>query len=269
MKRNAKVLLSSLFAAGVALWCQTALAQETTGELTLQQILERAMAISKEREQKNKNLAFLQRVTVEELDDDGKVEEKKEFVIKVIPIGDTRYERLIKKNGKALEGDELEEEQEKEREFREDIKKGKKPKGQEEGSFKFDEKFVGKRIFELKGEEAVNGRMAYKVNFKPKAGDLPEENMTDKFMNKTKGTLWIDKEDFEMSKAHTVLIEPVKVLGGIAANITRMEFTFVAVKNGDEWFPGSMRNRISGRKLLSSFDMNMKATFDSFEKIVP
>jgi hypothetical protein len=269
MGRIAKLVLTMGFTAGFALWSQIALSEEQANALTVQQILDSAVAKSKEHEKLSKKYTFLQRVTVENLDDEGKVEKKEELVLKSIPVGDTQYDRLIKKNGKPLEGDDLEEEQEREREFREDLKKGKKPKGQEEGSFTFDEKFVSKYNFTLQGQAEVNGRGAYVLKYKPKSKDLPEENVSDRFMNKTKGTLWIDQEDFVISKAQTTLLEPVKILGGIVASIKKMDFTIVLKKKGDEWFPSAMHQKVSGRKLVSSFDMRVKITFDSFEKVAP
>ncbi|MCP4677006.1 MAG: outer membrane lipoprotein-sorting protein [Deltaproteobacteria bacterium] len=233
---------------------------------SVKEIVDKAVAKSKALDKMRLGYTVIQHVTVEKLDD-GEVEEKDELLIKVVPVGKTRYGRVVKKNGKPLAGDDLEKEQEREKEFREAIAKGETPKEQKHGKFVFDEDFVAKYNFTLKGKIEVNGRPAYVLAFKPKSKNLPEKKEADRFLNKTRGTLWIDCEEYVIAKASSRLMEPIKILGGIVASIKKFEFTMTQKKVGDLWFPTRVHQKIAGRKLVSSFDTRIDVRFDPFKKI--
>ncbi len=258
--------LATLFLA--TLLPEASMAGDGAAVPSVKEILEKAVAKSKVLDKARLGYTVIQHVTVEQLDD-GEVEEKDELLIKVVPLGETRYGRIIKKNGKPLAGDDLEKEKEREKEFREAIAKGETPREQKHGKFAFDEDFVAKYNFTFKGKIEVNGRPAYVLSFEPKSKDLPEKKESDRFLNKTRGTIWIDCEEYVVAKASSRLMEPIKILGGIVASIKKFEFTMTQKKKGDLWFPTRVSQKIAGRKLVSSFDTRIKVRFESFKKIAP
>ncbi len=262
---NSRIYLAWAVAVAIAaLFSGEALAQGSG--LAADEIIQRAVEKAKQEDADKTRYTFLQRVTKDELDDDGKVKETEKLVYRSVPIGDKSFSRLEKKDGQALTGDELKEVQEKEKEFIEEQKEPKK-KDKNEYEFKIDGKFVAKYKFTLKKEETINGRAAYVLDYKPKSKDLPEDNIADRFMNKTKGTIWIDKEDFAISKVTTKLMEPIKVFGGIAASIKEMDMAYTRQRINGKWFPKAMRQTAAGRQLVSSFNTRATVKFDSFEKV--
>ncbi len=238
----------------------SSLAVAQGGLHSLEEILRRAVAKAEEPDTSLEHYRIFQHVDINRYDGDGKLEEHLLLLIEVIPVGEHRYHRTLRKNGKPLEGDELTEEQEKEQKFREELNAGEKSNSRSM-RITFNETFVAKYHFALSGQEAIHGRPTYVLSFKPKSDDLPEENDADRFLNAASGKIWIDREDFAVAKAQTTLMRPVKIFGGIVASIKNMNLTFVLKKNGDRWLPHRANQRIAGRKLFSSFDTRVKVKF--------
>jgi hypothetical protein len=230
-------------------------------------ILAKAVAKSKGPELWQQSYETFQNIDIEKRDEKGKIEDKKKLLIEVISIGDEEYQRLIKINGEPLKGDELKDEQEKEREFREELAKGTK-REKESYKFAFDENFVKRYDFILKGTEVVQGRTAYVLSFEPKKG-VKEEKEIDQFLSKTRGTLWIDSEEYAIAQAETTLIEPIKILGGIVASIKDMQFVLIQKKEGNFWLPDRVTQNVVGRKMFSKFDMRVKVKFEYRKKNSP
>ena len=90
------------------------LAQTDAGKLTVDEIIRRTVATEKARKKISGRYTYLQHLTKKEIDEDGNVAETEKQVIRAVPVQGTQYNRLIKKNGKPLSGDDLEDEREKE-----------------------------------------------------------------------------------------------------------------------------------------------------------
>ena len=72
--------------------------------------------------------------------------------------------------------------------------------------------------FTLIGEENVEGRRAYVIEFGPHK-KLPIRQLMDPFINRATGTVWIDQEDYAISKARFHLNSPVKAAYGVVGEL--------------------------------------------------
>jgi len=69
--------------------------------------------------------------------------------------------------------------------------------------------------FTLAGQELLNGRNMYVVDFAPKKGNLPENSIKERFVNKASGRVWVDAEDYVIVKADLHLMKPVDAIMGL------------------------------------------------------
>ena len=72
--------------------------------------------------------------------------------------------------------------------------------------------------FTLIGEEPVVGRPAYVIEFAPHQ-NIPVRKLMDPFINRATGTIWVDQEDYAVSKAKFHLNSPLKAAYGVAGQI--------------------------------------------------
>jgi hypothetical protein len=90
--------------------------------------------------------------------------------------------------------------------------------------------------FTLIGEDKINGRSAYEVEFEPHP-ELPVNHLMDPLINRAAGTLWIDAEDFAIAKAQFHFVSPVKVAGGMIGQIRKFSCDFTRYRSAEEcWF---------------------------------
>jgi hypothetical protein len=213
--------------------------------------------------------AYTQLTVTEKLDGNGSVKERQERVYHVFPIQGASYYRLVQKDGKPLSAKELKQEQERERKFRQDLAQKKRPaKGDDDDDdVAFDEELVSKYHFEMKGQEQINGRSAFVLTFKPKSKDLPIKRQMDRLLNKLTGTIWIDEQEYEITRADAHLTEPVKVGLGLLAAVRKLDLLFEQMKvNDGVWLPIRVRMSIDGRYLFTSLRQKQNVQWSDFKK---
>jgi len=123
-----------------------------------------------------------------------------------------------------------------------------------------DDPLVGRRrlselidrfVIRVAGEEIVEGRPAYVLEFSPDPAAPLAKNLGDRALNALAGRLLIDAVDFQVRSVVAHLTRPVKVLGGIAANIKEAEISYTGQPlGGDLWFPCVIELRLTGKTAL-------------------
>jgi len=105
--------------------------------------------------------------------------------------------------------------------------------------------------FTLVGREMVNGRPALVVDFVPAKGRLPERNLKDKFINKAAGRVWLDEEDYAMSKVALRLTDRVNVVGGLVGAVWKCTFGFERERTEEGlWFAREANWHLEGREVF-------------------
>ena len=105
--------------------------------------------------------------------------------------------------------------------------------------------------FEVVGQEMVNGRPSYVVDFKPLNDHLPVNQFADKFINKAAGRVWVDAEDYTIAQAQLHLTEQVNVLAGIVGAVWKFTYQFTRLRTPEGfWFAHSMDWHLEGREVV-------------------
>ena len=139
------------------------------------------------------------------------------YVEEVYWIGDTQYR---KRDGKIKKRTETPDDRKKQKELR----------------LKVPEAFT----FKLIGEEQVNGRDCYRIEAEPKPGF--------KELSSVRGTLWVDKLDFEWAKIDAELVAPLSAKLGFFKAEKGTHFNLEQARvNNEVWFPLKLSVHAGGR----------------------
>ena len=165
---------------------------------------------------------------VRRFDRDGHVEEEDLGDYEVIPIDGARFQRRLTINGRRLSEEEQKGEQEREAEFREELRRRREgtddaeeaEEEEDEDEIVFNEELIGRFVFTVESEEPLRGRSSYRLSFRPKPGRLPVRRRIDYALNKARGQIWIDQETFEAARVELELIDKVRLWWGIIATIS-------------------------------------------------
>ena len=110
---------------------------------------------------------------------------------------------------------------------------------------------IGRFIIRVVGEETVEGRPAYVLDFSPDPSTPPAKSLGDRALNALAGRVLIDAVDFQVRSVVAHLTKPVKVAGGIAANVKEAEIVYTGQPlGGDLWFPCVVELRLTGKTAL-------------------
>lgn len=105
--------------------------------------------------------------------------------------------------------------------------------------------------FTLVGQETLNGRPSFVVDFKPISQDLPVKQFADKFINKAAGRIWVDAEDYAIAQAQLHLTQQVNVLGGIVGSVWKFTYAFTRLRTPEGyWFARHMDWHLEGREVV-------------------
>lgn len=204
----------------------------------------------------------------EKLDGKNKVEKTERHVYRVYPRDGEAYYELVETLGrKATQKDAVAEDKVRSR-IRREVNGDPKFKQSASRGFAFTRSLIDRYTAKLVGREQVEGRLSYVLEFRPKSGNLPIRRRIDRALNKAFGRLWIDADDFGLSRIEFSLLEPVRVWGGLVASITRLEGRLEMRRLAvGAWHPDRMQLRMDGRMLFSSLNRRMSLEWSNFEPI--
>ena len=191
-------------------------------------------------------------------------------VSEVFPLDGTPYERLVMKNGHKLTPEEERREQAKYRK----AAKQRESESPEERAARIN-KYGNERAFlrelpeaydaKFLGEDSVEGRPAWVLQFTPKPGYTPRGPHAD-ILRHVEGKLWIDKADVQWAKAQAHVIGPVSIGWILArvANGAQITLEQARVENG-LWMTKSITVDGAARVLLvHNKDLNEQITFSGY-----
>ena len=119
--------------------------------------------------------------------------------------------------------------------------------------------------YRLEGAVEDEGRLLYALDFSPKP-DLPAASLGDRALNALAGRVFVDASDFQIVSVEARLVRPVKVAGGLAANVkeTTISYRGGRLSHG-VWFPCVVDLHIMGRTaVFFRLDTSFRFEFSGF-----
>jgi len=122
--------------------------------------------------------------------------------------------------------------------------------------------------FTLAGQEKVDGRDMYVIDFAPIKKDLPEHTFKDRFINKAAGRVWVDAADYTIAKADLHLIQKVDVAFGLIGSIWKFNYSFDRVRTDDGvWFTKESAWHVEGREGIVNRTIDHTETLSNIAKV--
>jgi hypothetical protein len=210
---------------------------------------------------------YTKHTVTDELDTQGQIKNRREKLYDVrVESGRSRL-KLVQLNGRSLGADEQKKQDSQdlaERQKLTDAKPGQK--GDERENFLTTE-LAAKYRFKLLRELPLNGRDTYEIAFEP-LPNLPENHLTDRFLNQVAGTVWIDAREFEIARAEIHLQGEITLWGGLIGTLTQCNYTLERVRQPDGvWFNGLSRGFFEGRRLLEPMLIRTRSESTDFQRL--
>ncbi len=159
---------------------------------------------------------------VRRFDGNGDVRTRDVGDYEVAPIDGVPFERRLTIDGRPLNAEERGWEEEREAEFREELRRRREHDGEpeeDENAIVFNEELVARYAFTLEGEERFRNRPSYRIAFEPRPGRLPVRRRIDYALNKARGRVWIDRETHEPARVEFELTDRVRLWWGMLGSI--------------------------------------------------
>ncbi|WP_420237497.1 hypothetical protein ACOBR2_18120 [Telmatobacter bradus] len=225
-------------------------AQQTAPLSDVRQLMQQVEEHQRQLDKVREDYTYTSSTTTEDVDSSGRVTktetaEEENFFVNGHPIT-----RLVKKDGKALDGKELEKETE--RVTKRVEKASQTPAGQE-----LDAHTIGIRkllaMMDVRNPQRVNyrGRATIKFDFAGRK-DAKTHGIEEDLSKKLEGTIWVDEADRQVAHMEVRLNDNFHVGGGMLANIQKgssFSFDQVPVKDG-LWLPTGAEIFFQARVLL-------------------
>lgn len=218
-------------------------------------LLQRAVARAEEvaKSDKGKGYTYQKRSVTAELDEKDRVVKSQEKIYKVVLIGGMPYTRLVKIQGRALSGAELEKENEREQSFRKRLTGvDANAKASRKESFASKE-LMDRFTYKVLKREMVEGRSVVLVSFEPKVPAPEEKTIPDRVLNRLSGTIWLDEEEAELVRLKASVRGPIQ-LGwfGMIGALNRCLINVDRQRLPDGvWVNTKSTFELAGRKLLT------------------
>src|SRR5688572_25606645 len=140
------------------------------------------------------NYVYYKNSTTEKLDGKGRVAERKEKLIQI--KSGKGMVMQIKVNGKPLPPEELKREQAEVQSEDQRMNDSRVARRSDNWERLLTSDLISRYKFTLVRAETLNGRLTHVLNFTPASGNLPVREISDRFINNLRGTIWVDGEDF-------------------------------------------------------------------------
>jgi hypothetical protein len=205
------------------------------------------------------------KVTItEELDNSGRVKERKEKMYDVTFKGGAARLRLMQVNGRPPGDTENKKESENESNARQ-LSGSAKSRSSDNKDNILTPEVVARYNFKLLGQAPLEGRPTYELAFEPKSPEVPARKVLDRLLNRLSGTIWIDAEDFEVARADVHLRSEVNLLAGVIGSLKKLTFTMTRTRIAEGvWFNTSSTGDFEGRKLLDATHIKTKSQSTNF-----
>ena len=203
-----------------------------------------------------------------EIDAKGQLKDRREKLYEVTMQSGFSSLKLLQVNGQKLSLKELKKQEDHDAAERAKLLDAKpNAKGDKWESFVTAD-LVARYKFNLVETKTVNGRLNHLISFEPKSASLPMRKLTDRFLNHVTGRVWIDAQDFEITKAEIRLNTEITLWGGVLGTLRRCDYTLVRTRLPDGvWFNSFSHGVFEGRKLLETMLVRTMSESTGFRKL--
>lgn len=219
---------------------------------------------------------YVRRVEERELDKAGQAKKIESRTFDVLFLYGRRYEKLTAKNDQPLPANEQAKEEEKlrrETEKRQRESENDRQRLAKEQQKRSDElrKMVDEvekaYLLRLEGTERLDARDVYRISAVPRPGYsklFPPYSI----LNKLKGTMWIDADEFQLVKMDAEVIEPFSFGLILARAYPGTHFSFEQSRiNNEVWLPKAAEAKIDGRfGLIRKVRTDVSVSWKNFRK---
>jgi len=124
---------------------------------------------------------------------------------------------------------------------------------------------VARFDYVLAGTVEEEGRLFYALEFSPKPG-LASASLGERALNALAGRVLVDASDFQVVAVEARLVAPVKVAGGLAANVKSATVSYRGTRLPQGvWFPCVVDLRLEGKQaLFLRLDTSFRFEFSGF-----
>jgi hypothetical protein len=166
-------------------------------------------------------------MSIQSLNVKGQVTETELTNYRQYPLNGALYEELIAQDGRALTEEERKEEENNKKKFAREVEKRKKrslhPQPERRPGIRFGNQLMRRYRFRMLKSEEVDRRPCWVIAFEPKDGELPVDEMMDRALNQSTGSLWIAQEDYGLARMTFVMQKPFRYWAGLLAVIRNTE----------------------------------------------
>jgi hypothetical protein len=119
--------------------------------------------------------------------------------------------------------------------------------------------------YRLEGTVEEDGRLLYVLEFSPKTG-LPAGALGERALNALAGRVLVDASDFQIAAVEARLVRPVKVAGGLGANVREATVSYRGSRlPHGVWFPCVIDLHLRGKTaVLFQLDTSFRFEFSGF-----
>ena len=175
---------------------------------------------------------------------------------------------LIKVNGRKPTTKEIEEDQKKNRKRQRQFLERDGKKGSEKMMSKNMDFYKEKFIPRLIGTETVDERPAFLIQLMPNTNHKIKNGTVDRIMNQMLTKLWVDQEDFQVSRIESEMVKPIRIVAGLIGSINTIQIQLEQKRLTPEiWTDLKIEADFDIRILTANFTFNMKSQSSGFKRI--
>lgn len=234
--------------------------------LSASEIIERTQANGKLRET-SRNLpvfSFLRKVTTAKPNDKNPTANKKTKIYRAYT--NNRDQILIKVDGREPTEKEIEEDRKdtlkRQRQYLDRNDKNKSEKIISNNIEIYRDKFIPRLI----GSEQVSNRSAYIIQMVPNTDHRLKNPTADRIMNQMLVKLWVDQEDFQLSRMEAKIVEPVKMVAGVIGTINSIHVRLEQKRLTPKiWTDLKVETDFDIRIVIANFTFKMTSQSSEFE----
>ena len=128
----------------------------------------------------------------------------------------------------------------------------------------YKEKFVPRLV----GTETVSERPAYLIQLMPNTNYKIKNGTVDRIMNQMLTKLWVDQEDFQVSRIEAEIVKPIRIVAGLIGSIKTIQIKLEQQRLTPEiWTDLKIDADFDIRILTANFTFSMKIQSSGFKRI--
>jgi hypothetical protein len=128
---------------------------------------------------------------------------------------------------------------------------------------------VARFQYTLIGQETINGRPAYVIDFVPKK-HLEVHQLADHLINLGAGRVWIDEQEFAVVKAQVHIVSPISIAWGTVGELKTFTYNFTRIRTPEGfWYCDLAEWHLKAREVILDRIVDYKERRSNVSKITP